>query len=135
MPLYTGQTAAPTRKTSEVDLDKWNTAMRSSPAYQMFLESLGQGHGAPTHLSGSQQKQLENLLASKGVPVPGGMHIDQGGNLNQKNHLARNIAIGAGLSAAALATAGAAGFGPLAGMLSGGAGAGAGAGAAATAAG
>lgn len=126
-------TATPTRSTSEIDLNKWNIAMRNSPRYQQFLESIGQGHGAPTKLSRHEQEALENDLRASGIPVPDGMHIDQGGNLNQKNTLVRNTAIAVGLTAAAIATAGAAGYGPLAGAMSSGAGAAGASGAAASA--
>lgn len=117
-------TATPTRSTPEAALNEWNIAMRNSPRYQQFLESIGQGHGAPTQLSRHEQSMLEDDLRRSGIPIPGGMHIDQGGNLNQKNHLARNVAITVGITAAAIATAGAAGYGPLAGAMSGSAGAG-----------
>jgi hypothetical protein len=127
--------AVPNRSTSEVELDKWNQALRVSPGYIEFMKK----HGLPTdgrvRLSRAQQSELEHTLAAAGVSIPGGMHIDQGGNLNQKNHLVRNVAIGAGMTAAALATAGAAGFGPLAGVMGGGAGAAGGAAGAASAAG
>ena len=53
------------------------------------------------------------------MAIPGGMHIDQGGNLNQKNRLARNLAIGAAAGAGALFAAPAIG-----GLLSGAGGAG-----------
>ena len=46
-----------------------------------------------------QQSGLERALAAAGTPVPSGMHIDQGGNLNQKNRLVRNTAIAAGVAA------------------------------------
>lgn len=124
--------AVPTRQTSEVDLDKWNQALRASPGYQTFMHSIGNDGSGRVKLSRGQQDQLEKVLAKAGVPVPSGMHIDQGGNLNQKNRLVRNTAIAVGMTGAALATAGAAGFGPLAGAMGGGAGAGGAAGAATT---
>lgn len=125
--------STPTRSTSEQDLNAWNVALRQSPGYQAYIRSLGKTPGDPRlTLSRSEQAGLERTLASAGIPIPSGMHIDQGGNLNQKNRLARNIGIGAAVTAAALATAGAAGFGPLAGVMGGGAGAGGGAGVAAT---
>lgn len=108
--------STPTRKTSEVDLDKWNTAMRATPMYQAFLQSIGQA-GKPVKLSRSQQSDLEGRLAAAGTPIPKGMHIDQGGNLNQKNRLGRNVAIGAAVTGATLATMGAAGVGPMSGLF------------------
>lgn len=66
---------------------------------------------------------LRVRLARRGLPVPSGMHIDQAGNLNQKNRLGRNVAIGVGVTAATLATMGAAGVGPMAGAFGSGGGA------------
>lgn len=126
-------TQAPTRKTSEVDLNAWNTALRASPGYKKFLASIGKDPNHPVGLNDHEQAQLEQTLAQAGVPVPKGMHIDHAGNLNQKNTLVRNTAIAVGITAATLATAGAAGFGPLAGAMGGAGGAG-GAGAAAASA-
>jgi hypothetical protein len=120
----------PTRSTSEYELNQFNDQLRRSPAYQQFLESIGQGHGRPTSLSRGQQGQLEAFLKAQGTPVPGGMHIDQAGNLNQKNRLVRNTAIAAGLAAGGYFAAPA-----IAGALGGGAAGGAGAAGAAGAAG
>lgn len=114
---------APNRQTSEASLDQWNNALRASPAYQKFIQQRGLV-GKAGGWSKSDQAALEQTLRSSGIPIPDGMHIDQGGNLNQKNRLGRNVAIGAGITAAAVATAGVAGFGPLAGAMGGGAGAG-----------
>jgi len=60
-------------------------------------------------LSDKQQKNLEQAMARAGFPVPKGMHIDQGGNLNQKNYLGRNVAIAAAIGAGTIATLGATG--------------------------
>ncbi|MBM4072335.1 MAG: hypothetical protein FJ271_25915, partial [Planctomycetes bacterium] len=113
--------SVPNRGTQEASLDEWNRAMRQSPVYQAFMRS----HGLPTDgrvkLSRQQQVALEAALAAQGIRLPSSMHIDQGGNLNQKNRTGRNVAIGAGVTLATLATMGAAGVGPMAGMFSGGA--------------
>lgn len=99
----------PTRQTSEVTLDQWNQALRQTPVYLDFMRA----NGLPTHgqvqLSRSQQGALERALRGQGIEIPGGMHIDQGGNLNQKNRTGRNIVITAAIVGGALATAGAAG--------------------------
>jgi hypothetical protein len=109
----------PTRKTSEDTLNEWNVKLRSSPVYQNFLKSQGIDQSKPVGLSRSQQGALEKVLEANGMKVPGGMHIDQAGNLNQKNRLARNTAIAAGIAAggyfAAPAIAGALGAGGAAG--------------------
>lgn len=113
--------SVPNRGTQEASLNDWNRAMRQSPVYQAFMRS----HGLPTDgrvkLSRQQQVALEAALAAQGIRLPSSMHIDQGGNLNQKNRTGRNVAIGAGVTLATLATMGAAaGAGPL-GFLHGGA--------------
>jgi hypothetical protein len=110
----------PTRSTPEQQLDQWNDAMRVSPGYVAYMQSIGKPTNGNVTLSRSEQAGLERVLAAAGLPVQSGMHIDQGGNLNQKNRTGRNIAIGAAITAGALATAGAAGFGPLAGAMGGG---------------
>lgn len=113
---------APTRDTSEMDLDQWNQHMRSSPIYAQYLASIGKSvpqPGQKIKLSRDQQAGLERTLAQNGMSIPGGMHIDQGGNLNQKNRLVRNTAITAAITGAALTGLGAAGMGPLSGMFGG----------------
>lgn len=111
--------AVPTRQTSEAQLNQFNAWLKEQPWYQQFFASIGQDMNR-VELSRGEQGQLESLLAANGARVPDGMHIDQAGNLNQKNRLARNVGIGAGLTAAALGTMGAAGAGPLAGLFGGG---------------
>lgn len=138
MPLNFG--ALPNRGTSEQELNQWNQNLRVSPFYQDFLRRnslVDSGRGV--QMSRGQQSALEKELAKQGITIPGGMHIDQGGNLNQKNRLGRNLAIAAAIGAggyfAAPYIAGALGAGGAAGGA-GAAGAGAaGAGAAGTAAG
>ncbi|MGE3278037.1 MAG: hypothetical protein AB7O67_23240 [Vicinamibacterales bacterium] len=118
-------TAVPTRKTSERDLDLWNQQFRASDVYQNFMKS----HGLPTNgrvkLSDQMQEALERALAQSGVRIPDGMHIDQGGNLNQKNNLWRNVGIGAAVTGATLTGLGAAGIGPMSGVFGAGGAAGA----------
>jgi hypothetical protein len=105
----------PTRKTDQSQVDQWNAQMRQSPVYLQYMQSQGLPTDGRVKLSKSQQEGLEKALAAAGMPVPGGMHIDQGGNLNQKNRLVRNTAIAAGIAAggyfAAPAIAGALGAG------------------------
>ena len=113
----------PNRGTSEQWLDDWNQQMRSSSIYQNFMRRYGLPTDGRVRLSREQQGALEAELRAAGMQIPSGMHIDQGGNLNQKNRLARNVAIGAGVVGGGLAAAGAAGAGPLAGMFGGGSGA------------
>lgn len=110
----------PNRGTSEQALDAWNQRMRSSSVYQAFMRSRGRATDGRVKLSRQEQKELEQALARAGMPVPNGMQIDQGGNLNQKNRLGRNVAIGAAATGAALTGFGLAGMGPLSGLASGG---------------
>ena len=111
----------PTRQTSERDLDQWNQQLRASPVYLDFMRSQGLGTDGRVRLSDRQQADLERRLASSGMAVPSGMHIDQGGNLNQKNTLLRNIGIGAAIGGGALTGLGA--LGAFGGAGAGGAGA------------
>jgi len=120
----------PNRGTSEASLDDWNRAMRSSDVYLNFMRRNGLPTDGRVKLSRGQQAALERELAAAGFNVPGGMHIDQGGNLNQKNRTGRNVAIGAAATGAALTGFGLAGMGPLSGLAGGSAAAGGAAGAA-----
>lgn len=86
--------AFPTRQTSEQVLDQFNTAMRNAPWYQTARQRMG-----PGDLSRSEQSELEALMRMQGMPVGDGMHIDAGGNVNQKNRLGRNAGIAAGIAA------------------------------------
>jgi hypothetical protein len=106
----------PNRGASEGSLDEWNRAMRSSDVYQNFMRRNGLATDGRVKLSRAQQSALERELARAGFRVPGGMHIDQGGNLNQKNRTGRNLAIGAAVTGAALTGFGLAGMGPLSGL-------------------
>lgn len=85
----------PNRGTSEMSLDQWNQAMRASGVYQSWMQQNGLPTDGRVQLSRAQQGAFEQYLLSKGIRIPAGMHIDQGGNLNQENKLGRNVAIGA----------------------------------------
>lgn len=106
--------ALPTRKTSEQELDLFNQQMRAQPWYAQARGSMG-----PGDLSRSEQSTLERLMEANGMGLEGGMHVDAGGNVNQKNRLGRNAAIAAGIAAggyfAAPAILGAMGAGGAAG--------------------
>jgi hypothetical protein len=93
-----GTSMAPNRKTSEEDLNQFNLQLKSNPVYMQFMQDNGlvdQGRGVK--LSRGQQGALTDRLVESGMTIPGGMHIDQAGNFNQKNRLARNTAIAAGI--------------------------------------
>jgi hypothetical protein len=106
---FTPTTGTPNRGTTEKDLNAFNVQLRSSPLYQQFMRSRNLPTNGRVKLSRKQQSDLEKAMASAGFKVPSGMHIDQGGNLNQKNRLVRNTAIAAGVAAGTIATLGAAG--------------------------
>lgn len=114
------------RRTPETLIDEFNAWMNTQPWWQQIR---GTTRG---DLSPAQRKEIERYLMNQaGLPISNDFEIDAGGNVNQKGRTKRNIAIGAGIAAAALTGFGAAGLGPLAGAMGGGAAAGAGAGAAA----
>ena len=119
-PFSQSAMGTPNRGTSEQQLDQWNRAMRQSPVYLDYMRR----HGLPTDgrvkLSRQQQEGLEHSLRAAGFEIPSGMHIDQGGNLNQKNRLVRNSLIAAGVAGGGLAGLGAAGIGPFSGLAGGG---------------
>lgn len=109
---------SPNRQTSEQQLNEFNIWMRSQPWFQQWHQQRGlnpSGNGN-RKLSRAEQSELENLMRQNGVNLDGGMHIDSGGSLNQKNRLGRNIAIGAAATGAALTGFGLAGMGPLSGL-------------------
>ena len=112
---------APTRQTSDTDLNQFNIWMRSQPWFQEWHRQRGLNPSGNSNrkLTDREQAELESLMRQNGVQLDSGMHIDSGGSLNQKNRLGRNLAIGAGLTAATLATMGAAGAGPMAGLFTG----------------
>jgi hypothetical protein len=71
----------PTEKSSELDIDKFNQAMRASPEYQAFLRQEGlvdSGRGVKMN-----KDQRKRLAASMGG-LPEGMEIDGGGNVDTK---------------------------------------------------
>jgi hypothetical protein len=91
-------TSLPTRRTSEGDLNAFNVYLRSQPWYQDWFRTRGLDPNR-VKLSRGQQGELERLMRQNGLDVQGGMHIDAAGNVNQKNRLARNLGIAAGIAA------------------------------------
>lgn len=121
---------APSRKTSDAQVNEFNAWMRSQPWYKEFFSKRGLNPNKVS-LSRGEQGALESLLRFNGVPLPDGMHIDQAGNVNQKNTLGRNLITGAAIGGGALTGLGLAGIGPLSGLGGGAAASGAAGGAAA----
>lgn len=91
----------PTRKTSEQDLNQFNITLRSQPWYQDYFKSRGLNPNK-VKLSRRQQGELEQLMARNGMPVHSGMHIDNAGNVNQKNRLGKIAAVAAPVAASML---------------------------------
>jgi len=111
-----------TRDTPERDLDAFNREMRQSAIYQDFLRANGLvDTGRGVKMTRGQQGALEDRLREAGVQLPKDFHIDQGGNVNQKNRLGKYVAIGAGAATAAFGIPGV-----FPGVLTGGGGAAAG---------
>lgn len=111
---------APTQ--NGIPLDRFNDAMRESPAWRQFIERSGfRLDGSPIRLSESQRRALASELRRAGFVLPNGVEVDPAGNVNQDDTgFFEKTSVRIGIAAAAaLATAGALGWGPLA-MLAGG---------------
>lgn len=109
-------------KLSDAQINQINLTMRGKPWYQEWFRQRGLDQNK-VHLSDHEQAELANLAARNGMPIPDDMHIDPAGNVNSKHGFAglptwAKIAIAAA-PVAATAGFGAAGLGPLAGMLGG----------------
>ena len=106
-----------------VTLNQFNDALRASPAWQAFMQRSGQ-NPASVRLSDSQRQALQRELEGAGMVFPRGMEIDPAGNINQDQGMSRLWANPwfrwSVIGGAALATMGAAGWGPLAGVMGGG---------------
>lgn len=100
---------------TDAEVDQANQFLRAQPWYQNLLKSWGQG--ANVKLSDDQRKQLLAEARNRGVGISDDFQIDDSGNIRKKGSLGKKIAIGAGLGAAALTGLGAAGIGPLSGLL------------------
>lgn len=88
----------PSRSSGPAAINDFNAWLKQQPWYQQFFQQIGQDMSR-VNLSRSQQSQLEQLMARNGVPLGDGVHVDNAGNLNEKNRLGRNVAIGAGIAA------------------------------------
>lgn len=109
-----------TQKTSEEELNKVNLTLKSQPWYQQFFKERGLDPNK-VKLSGSQRQALTGLAAQNGYSLGDRMKFDEAGNINQQGGFAgmptwAKIAIAA---APVVATAGlgAAGIGPMAGVM------------------
>jgi hypothetical protein len=100
--------SSPNRDTSERELHAFNQKLRQQPFVQQWLAQRGKvDTGQGIQLNDQERDQFTLMLRRNGVNVPGGMKVDGAGNFNQKNHLWRNVGIGAAAGGAAGAGAGA----------------------------
>jgi hypothetical protein len=115
-------------------------AMRNSPWYQALVKTWGldpdrtdengnlvDQNGKSVKLSDQQQQQLIAAARDSGIGISNSYNIDENGQIAKPDsHMLRNIGIAAGIAGLALTGLGAAGIGPLGGLLGGGASAAAG---------
>lgn len=99
-------------------------AMRQEPWYQQLLASWGLDPRGDANgnvsLNEDQQQQLLDQARAHGIGISDNYLIDQNGQIaEQPSHLWRDIGIGAGIGGLALTGLGAAGIGPLSGLLGG----------------
>lgn len=110
---------APTQ--NGIALDDFNAGLRASPAWQQFVQAAGYKlDGSPIKLTSHQRIALRAKLAQAGITLPPGVEIDPAGNVNQDQGWSRYkkpVLTGLAIAGATLATMGAAGFGPLAGVM------------------
>jgi hypothetical protein len=136
-PRPSAQRVTPTRNGRE--LDTFDDQLRRSPIWQNWMrQNVGTDPDGATRrnikLSDAQRKQLQAHLQANGIRFAKNFEIDPSGNVNDDQRPGRKIAIGAAIGGLALTGLGAAGIGPLSGVL-GGAGAAGSAGASAAGAG
>lgn len=105
--------------TNSASLDSVNQWMRGQPWYQALIRSFGQDPNS-VHLNDAQKAAVVKAAQANGIVVDeghNGQEVDDSGNFEAKSNLGRNILIGAGIAGLALTGFGAAGIGPLAGVL------------------
>lgn len=83
---------SPSRSSGPATINEFNAWLKQQPWYQDFIRRAG-FEGRPVKLSRGQQSQLESIMRANGVPLGEGVHIDNAGNLNERNRLVRNAAI------------------------------------------
>lgn len=99
-------------------------AMRQEPWYLQWLQQQGVTPGADQQvkLNDNQRAQLMDLAMQHGIGFNGKYDmIDENGQIAEEHHKLKKIAIAAAIAGAGLTGLGAAGIGPLAGALGGGA--------------
>jgi hypothetical protein len=102
---------------SQGGIDQFNEQLRAMPEYQEFLRSLGADPSGALRLTDSQRKQAERWVQSRFGDI-GKLEIDPAGNVNQDEGFSRHkkwiIPAAVGVGTLGL---GAAGVGPLAGIM------------------
>lgn len=85
-----------TRSTGDDEIDRFNQWLRTQPFW-------GQARGSGTgDFNDTQRNAVMQGLRAAGINLPGEFAIDQGGNINQKSRLGRNLLIAGVLGAGAL---------------------------------
>jgi len=105
---YDPTTAPLNPKSTEADINAANQWMWQQPWYQETIRSFGQQMGN-VRLNDQQKRQLAQVIAAHGFPLPSNDEIDPAGNVNPKGHKMRNFLIAAAIGGATIATLGAAG--------------------------
>jgi hypothetical protein len=117
------------KKQSEID--KFNAALRTNTQYQAFLSTLGVNLNGPLKLTDSQRKAAAEWVRTNTGTDLGKLQIDPAGNVNQDEGWSKHKtwAIPAAIGVGTMGL-GAAGIGPMAGIMGAGGGGSAAAGAA-----
>jgi hypothetical protein len=99
-------------------INSFNEQWRQSPLYEQGLRAVGEPVGGPITLDSRQRKQLLQWMQQHGVQTPKGAEIDPAGNANEDEGFSKHkkwiIPAAIGLGTLGL---GAAGVGPLAGIM------------------
>ena len=74
-------------KDDETAQNEMNIKLKGQAWYNDYLRSIGQ-NPSKVKLSGDQRKQLTNLAAQNGMPLPEGVVFDPSGNVNEKHGFA-----------------------------------------------
>lgn len=91
----------PSRRSGPEAINNFNAWMKQQPWYQEFFRRHNVNPNR-VQLSRGQQSELERIMKANGIPLGDGVHIDNAGNLNEKNRLVRNAAIIGGATAGAI---------------------------------
>lgn len=109
-----GSTALWGSNTPQEEIDAFNMWLNQQPWWQQIKARSGGGN-----LSDDQRKEIQLYLMNQaGLPLSNNFEIDKAGNVNQKGMPTwKKALIGAGIAGATATGLGAAGVGPMAGLL------------------